>query len=104
MTSRSPKHSADVHSLLHKKLDALLADCDLVADASAHGKLLDDLDQFFFTKGRSFLKEALQAKLQERIEHAEQTAETKECADCKKKAHTQLPFPRIAVKCEKKHS
>ena len=58
MTSHSPKLSSDVHTLLHKKLDALLADCDLVADASAHGKILDDLDQFFFTKGLAFLGEA----------------------------------------------
>ena len=97
MTSRSPNLSSDIHTLLHKKLDALLADCDLVADASAHGKMLDDLDQFFFTKGRVFLKEALQAKLQERIEHAEQTAETKECPDCKKKLHTQDSVPKDIV-------
>ena len=61
MTSHSPNLSSDVHTLLHKELDALLADCDLVAEASAHGKMLDDLDQFFFTKGRAFLIEALQA-------------------------------------------
>ena len=97
MTSRSPNLSSDIHSLLHKKLDALLADCDLVAESSAHGKMLDDLDQFFFTKGRAFLREALQAKLQERIEHAEQTAETKECPDCKKKVHTQDSVPKDTV-------
>ena len=60
MTSHSPKLSSDVRSLLTAKLHALLDECDLVADASAHGKMLDDLDQFFFTKGRAFLREALE--------------------------------------------
>ena len=90
MTSRSPNLSSGVRALLTAKLHALLEECDLVADASAHGKMLDDLDQFFFTKGRTFLNEALQAKLQERIEQSEQTAETKECADCKKKSTAKI--------------
>jgi hypothetical protein len=38
--------------LLHEKLDALLDECDLVADNAAYGKTFDDMDEFFLIKGR----------------------------------------------------
>jgi len=46
---RSP---ADLHALLHEKLDALLADCDQVMDTAQHGQTLHDLDDFFCTQRR----------------------------------------------------
>ena len=79
--------SSQVRARLAEKFNALLDECDKVADASEHGQMLDDLDQFFFTKGRDFLKETLQETLQERINRTEQTSETKECAEYKKSTH-----------------
>ena len=74
--------------LLHARLDALLDDCDLVADHSAYGETFDDMEVFFLTKGRAFLQETFQEKLQERIERVETTAEAKQCPHCKKKRAT----------------
>ena len=81
----SRTHSPDVRALLYEKLDALLADCDHVADNAQYGRTLHDLDNFLFIEGRKFINEVLQQKLQERIEQAEATPETKHCPDCKKK-------------------
>ena len=72
-------------ALLHARLDALLDDCDLVADHSAYGETFDDMEVFFLTKGREFFQETFQEKLQERIERVETTAEAKQCPHCKKK-------------------
>ena len=47
--------SLDVHTLLPEKLDALLADSDLVMDNATHGPIIDDLDDFFFVEGKKFL-------------------------------------------------
>jgi len=74
--------------LLHARLDALLDDCDLVADHSAYGETFDDMEVFFLTKGRAFLQATFQEKLQERIEHTETTSEAKQCPHCKKKRAT----------------
>jgi hypothetical protein len=76
---------SEVHTLLHAKLDALLVECDLVADTAAYGQTLDDLDDFFLIQGRKFLKDTFELKVQEHIERTEQTADAKQCPDCKKK-------------------
>ena len=76
--------SVDVRSLLHEKLDAMLHDCDQVADAAAYGQTLNDLEEFFLLHGRQFIKDAYQLKLQERIEKNENTGQTRQCAQCKK--------------------
>ena len=72
--------------LLHARLDALLADCDLVAEHSAYGETFDDMEVFFLTHGRKFLQETFQEKLQERIERTASTSEAKQCPHCKKNA------------------
>jgi hypothetical protein len=71
--------------LLHAKLDALLDESDLVADNAAFGETFDDMELFFLTKGRTFLRETFQEKLQERIKQTETTGEAKQCPHCKKK-------------------
>jgi len=43
------------------------------------------MEEFFLTKGREFLRETFEQKLQERIEQTETIAETKQCPHCKKK-------------------
>jgi len=83
MKSASPRPSR--RELLHAKLDALLDECDLVSSAAAYGQTLNDMEEFFLTKGRKFLQETFQEKLQECVEHTEANTETKHCPDCKKK-------------------
>jgi hypothetical protein len=88
MQPESPR--SDVRDLLFAKFEALLDECDLVADNAAYGETLDDMDEFFLTKGRQFLQETFQEKLQERIKRAETTAEAKQCPHCKKKRATKM--------------
>lgn len=83
MYSRIP--SPSVRDLLHEKLDALLADCDQVVENAQYGRTLHDLDDFLFIEGRKLINEILQQKLQERIEKAEASPESKQCLNCKKK-------------------
>jgi hypothetical protein len=83
MPSASPAPTR--RELLHAKLDALLDECDLVADHSAYGETFDDMENFFLVKGRKFLQETFQEKLQERITQTEITDDAKQCPDCKKK-------------------
>ena len=83
MKSDSPRPTR--RELLHAKLDALLDECDLVSASAAFGQTLNDMEEFFLLKGRKFLQETFQEKLQERVEQIEATAETKQCPDCKKK-------------------
>jgi len=59
--------SSPVRELLMAKFEALLNECDLVADNATYGQTLDDLDEFFLIKGRKFLRETFETKLQERI-------------------------------------
>jgi hypothetical protein len=47
----SPPPSA-VNALLLAKFEALLDECNLVADNAEYGKTLDDMDEFFLIKGR----------------------------------------------------
>jgi len=61
MRSRSPQ--SDVRELLHESLDALLTDCDKIADNAAYGRTLHDLDDFIFIEGRKLLNEVLQQKM-----------------------------------------
>ena len=68
--------------LLHAKLDALLDECDLI---ESNEQTLDTMELFFLNKGREFLKETFQEKLQERVKNVEASAEGKQCSDCKKK-------------------
>ena len=75
-----------VDELLHEKFAVLLAECDLVADTAGHGQTLDFMEAFFSDKGRKFLKETFEQKLQERVNRTETTSEAKECPNCKKKA------------------
>ena len=74
--------------LLHTKLDVLLDESEFVADHAAYGETFDDLEDFFFTKGRQFLQTTFQEQLQQRVERTETTAEAKECPHCKKKRAT----------------
>jgi hypothetical protein len=74
-----------VRELLLAKFESLLAECDLVADNAKVGQTLDDMDEFFLIKGRAFLQETFQAKLQERIDRTEAAAEPPSCPTCKKK-------------------
>jgi hypothetical protein len=77
--------SPTVRELLMAKFEALLAECDLVADNAQHGQVLDDMDEFFLIKGRKLLQETFQAKLQERIDRTDAAAEPPPCTKCKKK-------------------
>jgi hypothetical protein len=88
---------SEVNALLHAKLEALLAESDLVADTAEYGQTLDDLDAFFLTKGRKFLQETFEAKLQERIERTETTTEAKQCPQCKKKTTVEHHRPKTIV-------
>ena len=58
MKSDSPRPTC--RELLHAKLDALLDECDLVADNAAFGQTLNDMEEFFLLKGRKFLQETFQ--------------------------------------------
>ena len=86
MNPESP--SPDVRTLLHEKLDAMLQDCETVMDNAAFGQTVHNLDDFLIIAGQTFLQEVYQQKLQERIEHTENTAENKQCPQCKKKRIT----------------
>ena len=77
-----------VRDLLFAKFETLLAECDLVADNAALGQTLDDMDEFFLIKGRKFLQETFEAKLQERIDRTEAAAQPPHCPKCKKKRRT----------------
>jgi hypothetical protein len=77
--------SLTVRDLLVAKFESLLAECDLVADNAALGQPLDDMDEFFLIKGRKFLQETFEAKLQERIERTETAAPKPQCPKRKKK-------------------
>ena len=74
---------SSIDELLHAKLEALLAECDLI-DSNEH--TLDNMEYFFFDKGRKFLQEAFQEKLQERVQQVETTIDAKQCPHCKKNA------------------
>lgn len=80
MQHKSPQPTS--RELLHAKLDALLDECDLI---ESNEQTLDTMELFFLNKGREFLKETFQEKLQERVKNVEATAEGKQCPDCKKK-------------------
>jgi len=81
---------SDRRALLIAKFEALLDECDLVADNAAYGETLDDLEEFFLIQGRKFLQETFQEKLQERVDRTETTAEAKQCSHCKKKRATKM--------------
>ena len=92
MHSRFP--SPDVRVLLFEKLDAMLADCDKVMDNADYGQTVHDLDDFLFVEGRKFINEVMQQKQQERIEHVEAAAETKQCPKCKKNFTSTTDSPK----------
>jgi len=73
--------------LLHAKLDALLDECDLIP---SNTQTFDSMETFFLDKGRKFLQETFQDKLQERVKQVETTAEAKQCPHCKKKRITKM--------------
>ena len=81
---QSPSPRPTVSELLHAKLDALLEECDIVAETAAYGQTLDDMDEFFLVKGRKFLQETFEQKLQEHVERAEAKPGAKQCPRCKK--------------------
>ena len=81
----SPQSPSDVKTHLIGRLEALLDDCDQVAEQSDFGKTFNNLEKFFRTKGQNFLQETLELKLQERIDRVEATNEAKQCPKCKKK-------------------
>jgi hypothetical protein len=82
---KPPVSPSSIRELLHARLDSLLDECDHVSANSAYGQTLNDLEDFFLTKGRKFLQETFQEKLQECIGHIETTPESKQCPSCKKK-------------------
>jgi hypothetical protein len=77
--------SPTVRELLMAKFEALLDECDLVADNAAFGQTLDGMDEFFLIKGRKFLQETFQATLQDRIDRTDAATEPPPCPKCKKK-------------------
>ena len=80
-----PLPSPNALAVLTERLETLLAECDLVADHSQFGQTFNDLENFFITQGPKFIQEALELKLQERIDRTEATDEAKQCSECKKK-------------------
>jgi len=77
--------ASEVRDLLHAKLDALLQECETVAENAQHGRTVHDLDDFLLIAGRKFMKEVYQHKLQEQVERNETNIESKQCSNCKKK-------------------
>ena len=53
--SRSPV-SAEVHSFLHDRLDAMLEESNKVMDNSAFGQTVHDLDDLLFDAGRALCR------------------------------------------------
>ena len=47
----------NTRELLLAKFEALLDECDLVANSAAYGEALNDVEVFFLIKGRKFLQE-----------------------------------------------
>jgi hypothetical protein len=88
--------SPSVRDLLVAKFEALLAECDLVADNAAFGQTLDDMDEFFLIQGRQFLQETFEAKLQERIKRTEAATPPPDCPKCKKKQFSKTKRPNRA--------
>jgi hypothetical protein len=77
---------SDRRALLMAKFEALLDECDQVAISDAErGQTLDLMEEFFLLKGRKFLQETFQEKLQERIEANQEDEKAKQCQYCKKK-------------------
>ena len=83
-----PSPSPDVRAFLHERLDAMLDDCDHVANNAAFGRYIHDLDDFLSIEGRKFMRDVLEKKVQERIQQVEATDEGKQCPACKKKRST----------------
>jgi hypothetical protein len=44
--------ASSIRDILHARLDALLADCDLVNDNADFGQTVHDLDDFFLLAGK----------------------------------------------------
>ena len=88
--------SSTVRDLLHARLDALLDECNLVTANADYGQTLDDMEEFFFTKGRKFLHDTFQEKLQEHIDRTEAASEPPSCPDCKKKRIPTTRKPKIS--------
>ena len=86
MSSPSP----GLRTFLHERLDAMLDDCDQIADHAAYGRFVHDLDDFLYIEGRKFTQAVLEQKVQERVQQVEATDEGKQCPTCKKK---RLPIP-----------
>ncbi|GHT27444.1 hypothetical protein FACS18942_06770 [Planctomycetales bacterium] len=82
------RHPIDANAFLLEQLEALLQEFDQVGDNAPQGQILNNLDAFLFVKGRAFLTEFLETKMQERINNAEKPAEVKQCPHCKKKRKT----------------
>ncbi|GHT43856.1 hypothetical protein FACS189443_7360 [Planctomycetales bacterium] len=74
----------DANAFLRERLEALIQEFDQVGDNAPQGQILNNLDAFLFVNGRKFLTEFLQSKMQERINRAEKSADTRECPQCKK--------------------
>ncbi|MCL2305927.1 MAG: hypothetical protein FWC43_11345 [Planctomycetaceae bacterium] len=87
---KSSPSPAEVRAILAERLDILLAECDQVMDNAAFGQTLNDLDDFLLVKGRNFIKEVLQQKMQERIERTETSPEAKQSPCCKKKRKSNI--------------
>jgi hypothetical protein len=86
---QTPSPLSDRRALLLAKFEALLNECDLVADNASFGETLNDMEEFFLIKGRKFLQDTFQEKLQERIDRTETTDDAKQCPHCKKKTRYQ---------------
>ena len=90
--------SSDVHDLLHARLDTLLDECNLVTVHASYGQTLDNMEELFLIKGRKFLQNTFQEKLQEHIDHTEAASEPLPCSDCKKThSHEKKTKSRVSI-------
>ena len=76
--------SPSARALLIEKFNALLDGSDIVVANATPTQALDDLESFFLIKGRAFIREVFQERLQEHIEQTEAN-DSPQCVDCKKK-------------------
>jgi uncharacterized protein YdaU (DUF1376 family) len=82
--------SSSVRDYLVARLDALLADCDLVINNAHYGQTVHDLDDFFLLAGKQFTKEVFQQKLQEHIERTEKKKNTSNAPNAKRKRTSKI--------------
>ena len=73
MPTKTVGNSYNIHALLHEHLDIMLAECNRIIDHTENRQILNHLKTFFLDEGQTFTNKMLQHKLQERVQHVEQT-------------------------------